>query len=179
MSKCYEVFCLAWQGAAARDNGFLAAAGGVYASPEVQSLAQYPQHARIDRLRHVTGVAYLSYRLARRLGWHVEETTRAAVLHDLYYYDWHERDRSHWPHGHRHPGFALKNARLLCNGARYPRLSPREENLIKRHMWPFTPTPPVYKEGLIVLFADKYCAALECLIGALPQLFPQFQPSKE
>ena len=42
-------------------------------------------------------------------------------------YDWHDGDWSHRPHGYRHPGFAVKNARVLN-----PSISKKEENIILR-----------------------------------------------
>lgn len=82
------------------------------------------------------------------------------MLHDLFYYDWRENDRSHRPHGYLHPGFALRNARELCGP-----LDKKTEDIIMRHMWPLTPLPPRYKESLIVSLADKYCATKELLIS--------------
>ena len=40
-------------------------------------------------------------------------------------------------------------------------LTPREENIIHRHMFPLTPMPPTTREAWIVCLADKYCAAAE------------------
>ncbi len=131
----------------------------LYWRDELQGLKIYPQHGEIDRLKHITSVAYLSYVIAKKLKLNVRETVRGAILHDLFYYDWHENDWSHRPHGYRHPGFALKNAKILC------KLSKKEENIIKRHMWPLTPVPPKYKEAFVVSIADKYCAYQECMIS--------------
>ena len=83
---------------------------------------------------------------------------RAAILHDLYYYDWHDKAWWHRPHGYKHPRFALNNARKL-----YPEISKFEENIILRHMWPLTVIPPATKAGYIVSLADKYCATRELL----------------
>ncbi|NLB37473.1 MAG: HD family phosphohydrolase, partial [Clostridiales bacterium] len=68
-------------------------------------------------------------------------------------------DSSHRLHGYRHPGFAVRNAQRL-----YGPLSMMAENIIKRHMWPLTPTPPKYKEAFIVSFVDKYCTAQEIIL---------------
>lgn len=58
-------------------------------------------------------------------------------------------------HGFSHPRTALKNA-----GREY-RLSPREQDIIKKHMWPLTIVPPLCREAWIVTAADKYCSFLE------------------
>lgn len=131
----------------------------VYFSDEVQGQAMYIQHADINRLQHVTSVAYMAYLYCKEIHADFRAAARAGVLHDLVYYDWHVAgDGTHRLHGYRHPGFAVKNAKALCN------LSETEENIIRRHMWPLTPTPPKYKEGVILSIIDKYCAANEILI---------------
>ena len=80
---------------------------------------------------------------------------RGALLHDYFLYDWHKADPSHRLHGFYHPGTALRNARQDFA------LTPREENIIHRHMFPLTPMPPATREAWIVCLADKYCAAAE------------------
>lgn len=144
---------------------FFEAMDGLYDSDEVQGLKQYIQHADITRLQHITSVAYISYLASKRFGLDINATSKGAILHDLFYYDWHEAgDGSHRLHGYRHPGFALKNARALCDN----KLSKKEEDIIYKHMWPLTVLPPRYPESFIVSMADKYCAALEVILGAVP-----------
>lgn len=70
----------------------------------------------MDRLQHITSVAYLTFRVCRHFGLDYRKAARAATMHDLFYYDWHENDWSHRPHGYRHPKFAAANAKLLCGG---------------------------------------------------------------
>ncbi len=46
----------------------------------------------------------------------------------------------------------MKNARkITC-------LSKKEEDIIKKHMWPLTIIPPVYMESLIVSLIDTFCS---------------------
>lgn len=40
-------------------------------------------------------------------------------------------------------------------------LSEIEKDIIKKHMWPLTVVPPVYREAWIVSIADKYCSFME------------------
>ena len=63
----------------------------------------------------------------------------------------------HRLHGFFHPGRALGNA-----AKEYP-LTPREMEIIKKHMWPLTPIPPMCREAWIVTMADKWCSLLETL----------------
>ena len=53
-----------------------------------------------------------------------------------------------------HPQLALENARAFG-------LSPMEEDIIGKHMWPLTAPLPYYKESYMVSLADKICATLE------------------
>jgi len=137
---------------------YLKVAGDLYNSPQLQSLAGIEHHYKIDRLQHIRSVAYLSFIISKKLRVDAVEAARGATLHDLVYYDWRENDWSHRPHGYRHPGFAVKNAYLLCGT-----LSKKQKNIIKRHMWPLTPIPPKYTEGWVVTAMDKYCAAIEII----------------
>lgn len=146
----------------------------IYNTDEFQSMADYIQHADITRLQHIMSVAFISYTLAKEKGLDYIKATRGAMLHDLFYYDWHvPGDGSHRLHGYRHPGFALKNAKALFT------LSEKEENIIKRHMWPLTPTPPKYKESWIVCLADKYCAHQESMVKLSPFRRKKFNTVKE
>ncbi len=160
MGKLYDKYLISLNLDRELNSDFFELVTKEYDTDEVQGLKTYPQHSDIDRLQHITSVAYMTFEISRKLGISVTEATRAAVLHDLFYYDWHENDWSHRPHGYRHPGFALKNARELCGS-----LTKKEENAIKRHMWPLTITPPRYIESYVVVFSDKYCAARELLVS--------------
>lgn len=160
MGKLYDLYVRSYCLDRERDKEFFDIIGDLYFTDEVQGLKIYPQHSHINRLDHITSVTYLSYAAAKKHGLDVNAAARGAVLHDLFYYDWHDKAMWHRPHGYKHPRFALENARRL-NGF----ITEKEENIILRHMFPLTPIPPKYKEGFIVSAADKYCAARELLIA--------------
>lgn len=40
-------------------------------------------------------------------------------------------------------------------------LNPVERNIILRHMWPLTVTPPKYREAYVIVMFDKYCSLME------------------
>ena len=88
-----------------------------------------------------------------------KDLIRGALLHDYFLYDWHDKNRANYQklHGFYHPGIALRNAEKEY------RLSPREKDIIKKHMWPLTIVPPRCREAWIVTTADKYCSLLETL----------------
>ena len=159
MTDLYKFYLESYKADEKNRAEFFSYMDDLWHSAEVQGLKKYPQHADIDRLRHILSVTYVSWCLVKKHGGDERQTVRGAILHDLFYYDWHDKDFSHRPHGYRHPGFALKNARALTT------LTKKEENIIYRHMFPLTPVPPKYREGLWVSFADKYCATLELFIA--------------
>ena len=76
------------------------------------------------------------------------------MLHDFFLYDWHDKNHPKL-HGFKHPYIALENAK-----ERYD-LSTKEEDIIKKHMFPLTLIPPRYKESYIICLADKICSLLE------------------
>ncbi len=126
----------------------------------VKQMKMFIQHGDTSTYTHCLAVSYYSYRVCRHLPIHVDliSVTRGALLHDLYLYDWHIPDKSHRLHGFYHPGIAWRNADL------YFKLNEREEDIIKKHMWPLTLTRvPRYKEALIVCFVDKICSLCETL----------------
>jgi uncharacterized protein len=123
--------------------------------PEVATLSQYKHHRGKTRLDHVTEVARLSFLWSKRLSLDGEATVRGALLHDLFYYDWlREGPRLH---GFRHHNIALNNARKITH------LSKKEEDIIKKHMWPLTIIPPRYMESLVVSLVDTFCSTRDYL----------------
>lgn len=127
---------------------------------EVHLMKNFVQHGKTSTFSHCLAVAYYSYRLALRLpiSFNTRSVLRGAMLHDFYLYDWHIPDKSHRFHGFVHPGFALKNAKKhFC-------LSKQEEDIIAKHMWPFTPFHlPCCRESWLVCFVDKYVSLIETL----------------
>lgn len=137
------------------DVEFRKAATTVLAFPDVTRLSQYPHHRGKTRLDHVKEVAHLSFLLGRRLSLDGDAIIRGALLHDLFFYDWlREGPRLH---GFRHHTIALNNARRIT------RLSQKEEDIIKKHMWPLTLVPPRYMESLVVSLVDTYCSTRDYL----------------
>ena len=122
------------------------------------------QHGSTSVYQHSINVAYLSLWLAGRLPLRTDRRAlvRGALLHDYFLYDWHKNKirpsrfyKFYELHGFTHPGTALKNAKKDF------RLTPREQDIIARHMFPLTVLPPKSKEGWMVCLADKWCAAEE------------------
>ena len=168
--KLFDIFVKSYALSPERDNEFFSLVGDLYATDEVQSMRQYPQHSTTNRLDHIRAVTYMSFILSKKLSLDVKAASRAALLHDLVYYDWHDPDYSHRPHGLRHPRFAAFNAKLLV-----PSLTKKEARIILRHMWPLTVLPPSSREGLLVTFCDKYCASREMKLSKDEQVKADFE----
>lgn len=120
--------------------------------------AQYIQHGGTSCLLHSIAVAYYCYRLSLKLGFlklNKRELIRGALLHDYFLYDWHVPDKERPLHGFYHPTAALKNAENDFS------LSKRERDIIAKHMFPLTVTPPAFKESYVVCLVDKVCSVYE------------------
>ena len=127
---------------------------------KLQSL--YYQHGNTTVLKHCRNVAYYSLILAKKLekkfniSFNYHNLIIGAFLHDLFLYDWHEKDKSHRLHGYTHPETASINAKKICN------VNKEVEKIIKTHMWPLTLRKvPLSKEAVIVCLVDKIVALKE------------------
>lgn len=131
-------------------------------SSNFRKTRQHVQHGSMTVNNHCMDVAKYSLAISERLEkLHIycnrRELIRGALLHDYFLYDWHDKEhvQIHNLHGFYHPGIALQNA-----AAEY-QLTPRERDIIKKHMWPLTVVPPMCREAWIVTAADKWCSAME------------------
>ena len=103
-------------------------------------------------------VAYFTYLSCKKLKLDYVSATRAAMLHDLFLYDWRKKYRKtnlSGLHAFVHPKIALENACKTFN------LNDIEKDIIVKHMWPVTLSLPKYKESYIVTIMDKYSACIE------------------
>ncbi|MCH5345044.1 MAG: phosphohydrolase [Acetatifactor sp.] len=135
------------------------AADDILQSANFNSTKSHIQHGNMTVNDHCIRVAKYSLALSKkfRIPCSRRELIRGALLHDYFLYDWHDPDMisPHKLHGFYHPGKALKNA-----SAEYD-LTPREKEIIKKHMWPLTVVPPTCREAWIVTTADKWCSLME------------------
>lgn len=136
-------------------------ASDILASQNFKKTKGFMQHGTMSVQRHSINVAKCSLKISERLGvkCNKRELIRGALLHDYFLYDWHDHKHNN-PlklHGFFHPGIALENARKEY------KLTDREKDIIRKHMWPLTVVPPMCREAWIVTAADKYCSLLETL----------------
>lgn len=125
--------------------------------PDVCRMKQYTQHKGNPTFSHCHSVAVSSFRLAQRLGWHIDEDAlaRGAMLHDFHLYTRQEERVNFLRHAFDHPKRAFSNAEKIFD------LNGKEKNIILSHMWPLTLSFPKSKEAVLVTLADKYCAFRE------------------
>ena len=134
---------------------FMDFAAPLLENPDVQSLSRNLHHRGKTRLEHVEEVAWLSFCWGKRFSLDCQAIVRGALLHDLFFYDWlHEGPKLL---GFRHHKIAHEKARQVTA------LSPKEVDIIKKHMWPLTLIPPRYPESLIVCLVDTYCTIKDYL----------------
>ena len=124
---------------------------------KVQKMKIYNQHAHTSCYKHCMQVAYYTYIICKKLNLDYVSATRGAMLHDLFLYDWHThaKETGEHFHGFTHP------RRALANAEKYFDLTDKEKDMILRHMWPLTPVPPKSREGLAIIYADKFCGLAE------------------
>lgn len=122
----------------------------------------YYQHGTTTVLKHSRNVAYCSLLFAKKLEekfgikFNYHNLIIGAFLHDLFLYDWHQKDKSHRLHGYTHPLTASINAQRMCH------VNEEVAKIIKTHMWPLTLRKvPLSREAFIVCFVDKVLALVE------------------
>ena len=134
-------------------------AGEIVSAPVVQKMKQFNHHSHTNCFEHSVHVSYYNYLICKRLGWDTTAAVKAGLLHDLFLYDWHGRKpaKGERQHGFEHPTKALKNAR-----SNFP-ITRKEGDMISKHMFPLTVTPPKYKETYVIVMTDKFCSVCEVL----------------
>lgn len=123
----------------------------------INNLKLYKHHYGSNRFEHCLSVAYYSYLVCKFLHLDYKSASRAGMLHDLFLYDCEDKLARPKNHISTHPKIALQNAKKLFD------LNDKECDIILKHMWPITFSPPKYLENFIITFIDKFCALREWL----------------
>jgi len=126
-------------------------------NPTVQEMKKYRQHFDTSCFDHCYIASYYCYLISKRLNLDYISCARAAMLHDLFLYDWRQKNGRKGFHAYTHGKTALQNAEKLFQ------LNEKEKDIIKKHMWPVTISLPKSKEAFLLTFVDKYCAIEESL----------------
>lgn len=132
----------------------------------VQQMKNFRQHYETSCFEHCYTVAYYCYLICKKYHLDYHSATRAAMLHDLFLYDWRKRqDGRKGLHAFTHGKTACENACKLFD------LNEKEKDMIIKHMWPVTIELPESFEGFILTFVDKYCAMSESFEVLQSRLF--------
>ena len=155
-----------------QDREYLLLVQDILQHDKIFLMQEYIQHGTTTCLEHSINVSYLSYLYCKKHGLNTRCVARAGLLHDLFLYDWHLRPRQpgEMLHGFEHPKKALQNASETFT------LTPMEKNIIVRHMWPLTLTPPKYAEAFVVVWFDKYCSLMETFHQPVMKLYDEQVP---
>ena len=124
----------------------------------VQKMKEFKQHYNTSTYEHCFNVAFISYKICKKLGLDYKAAARGGMLHDLFLYDWRNSQKIlnlERKHAFIHPKIALENASKLFD------LTKKEQDIIVKHMWPVTIAFPKYLESYIITFVDKYSAIQE------------------
>ncbi len=128
----------------------------IISNETVQKMKNYRQHYDISCFEHCKNVAYISYKICKKLKLDYKAAARAGMLHDMFLYDWRiKQEGMKGFHAIKHPRVALENSKKLFE------LSNREQDIILKHMWPLTIKLPSYPESFIITIVDKYSAISE------------------
>lgn len=145
----------------------------ITSNEKVNEMKKYKQHYDVSTYEHCIHVSYMCYVICKKLKLDYISATRAGMLHDLFLYDWHEKQHKYKLdyientkkpeflkrylrlHAFSHPKIALKNAKDEFE------LNELEQEMILNHMWPVTITLPRHIETYIITIADKLCAINE------------------
>ena len=145
---------------ATKDKEYMDLVKDLINNDKVKEMQKYRQHYDINTFEHCMNVSYISYKICKKFGWDYKSMARAAMLHDLFLYDWRNSKKELKLDGYHafvHPKIALENASKLYD------LNEKEKDIIVKHMWPVTVALPKYKETYIITLVDKYSALQESM----------------
>ena len=122
----------------------------------VKQMKNFRQHYETSCFDHCLIASYYCYLYGKKFNLDYVSCARAAMLHDLFLYDWRKKqDDRKGLHAFTHPKTAYENASKLFD------LNEKEKDIILKHMWPVTIALPKYKESYLLTLIDKYCALNE------------------
>lgn len=143
-------------------DGYYKCVSDIINSMELDRLKGITHHISTTRFQHCLNVSYYTYLICKKLNLDARAAARAGLLHDLFYYDRKEYNRSRkkgqLSHSSMHARLAAEHAAELT------KITALERDMIEKHMWPMTRPLPRYKESYIITLTDKYCAILEFCI---------------
>ena len=73
---------------AANDKEYIELVKDIINNDVVKEMKKYRQHYDVNTFEHCMNVSYISYKICKKLKWDYKSMARAAMLHDLFLYDW-------------------------------------------------------------------------------------------
>lgn len=138
------------------DKYFISIISDMIENNTVKQMYNFKQHYETTCFEHCLVASYYCYLLCKKFNLDYISCSRAAMVHDLFLYDWRKRQNGRKGlHAFTHPQTAYDNASKLFD------LNEKEKDIIVKHMWPVTLALPKYKESYILTLVDKYCALNE------------------
>ena len=113
------------------------------------------EHHGISRYEHSLKVSYYSYKIARILHLDYEQTAVGGLLHDFFLSPDDRTQAERLKSVFTHPKEAV------CMAKEHFNLTPKEEDMIRTHMFPINLSVPKYAESWIVSLVDKCVATNE------------------
>ena len=149
------------------DSDFMNIVGDILENKMVQQMKNYKQHYETTCFEHCLIASYFCYLYCKKHNLDYISCARAAMVHDLFLYDWRKRINGRKGlHAFTHPFTAYENASKLFN------LNAKEKDIILKHMWPVTFFHfPKYKESFVLTFVDKRCALSEAAVQIRKQFY--------
>lgn len=139
-----------------QDKDFIAIIEDMLQNSKVQMMKQYRQHYETTCFDHCLIASYYCYLSCKKRNLDYKACARAAMVHDLFLYDWRKRQNGRKGfHAFTHGKTSYENASELFE------LNDKEKDIIIKHMWPVTFALPKYKESFILTLVDKRCALNE------------------
>ena len=134
------------------DKYFISIISDMIENNTVKQMNDFKQHYETTCFEHCLVASYYCYLLCKKFNLDYISCSRAAMVHDLFLYDWRKRQNGRKGlHAFTHPQTAYDNASKLFD------LNEKEKDIIVKHMWPVTLALPKYKESYILTLVDKYC----------------------
>ena len=138
------------------DKEYLDIINDIIKNETVQKMKTFRQHCETNCFNHCLVASYYCYKFCKKYNLDYVSCARAAMLHDLFLYDWRKKQKNiKGLHAFTHPKTALENANKTFE------LNEIEKDIILKHMWPVTFSLPKYKESFVLTYYDKKCAFLE------------------
>ena len=122
----------------------------------------FTHHGNISVYDHSLRVAYLSYKISKKLKLDYKNAAIGGILHDMYYEPWQDKPSIkpfYKKHGFVHANQALNNSKKL-----FPEfINDNTIDIISKHMFPLNIKPPKYIESWIVTISDKMVSTKDYL----------------